>query len=115
FVETTQGSLLDRLGPAPATVRERASAAERLALPSIAPSPLGDLLDRRVTCRNFDSASTLSLELFAAVLYRTWGARTVHDYAPDVQILKKGVPSAGGLHATEAYLLVQHVQGIEPG
>jgi putative peptide maturation dehydrogenase len=32
-----------------------------------------------------------------------------------VQLLKKGVPSAGGLHATEAYVLVQNVEGVAPG
>src|SRR5262249_53935229 len=32
-----------------------------------------------------------------------------------VQLLKKGAPSAGGLHATEAYLLIQRVDGVAPG
>jgi putative peptide maturation dehydrogenase len=32
-----------------------------------------------------------------------------------VQLLKKGVPSAGGLHAVEAYLLIQRVEGIPAG
>ncbi|MEO7149716.1 MAG: putative peptide maturation dehydrogenase, partial [Rhodanobacteraceae bacterium] len=30
-------------------------------------------------------------------------------------LLKKSSPSAGGLHATEAYLLAQRVEGIAPG
>src|SRR5262249_34314533 len=74
-----------------------------------------ELLGRRVTCRNFDRTRALTREQFATVLQRTWGARAVQDFAPDVPLLKKGVPSAGGLHATEAYLLVQHVDGIAPG
>jgi putative peptide maturation dehydrogenase len=49
------------------------------------------------------------------VLYRAFGARALVDHAPGVQLLKKGVPSAGGLHPTEAYLLVQRVAGVEPG
>jgi putative peptide maturation dehydrogenase len=68
-----------------------------------------------VTCRNFDTTRALSLDDFAAVLYRAFGARAIDDYAPGVQLLKKGVPSAGGLHPTEAYLLVQRVDGIAPG
>jgi len=39
----------------------------------------------------------------------------VDEYAPGVHLLKKGVPSAGGLHPTEAYLLVQRVDGVAPG
>ena len=84
-------------------------------LPAAKPTPLDTLLDGRVTCRNFDAARALSLDDFAAVLYRAFGARAVDDYAPGVQLLKKGVPSAGGLHPTEAYLLVQRVDGIAPG
>jgi putative peptide maturation dehydrogenase len=88
--------------------------ASRLPLEKPSPSPLDALTDRRVTCRNFDPAP-LSFDAFSAVLYRAFGARAVSDYAPGVQLLKKGVPSAGGLHATEAYLLVQRVEGVPPG
>jgi putative peptide maturation dehydrogenase len=49
------------------------------------------------------------------VLHRAYGARAVFDYAPGVALLKKGVPSAGGLHPTEAYLLARNVEGIAPG
>ena len=48
-------------------------------------------------------------------MYRAFGARVLSDYAPGVQLMKKGVPSAGGLHATEAYALVQNVEGVMPG
>ena len=51
---------------------------------------------------------------FAAVLYRAFGARAVDDYAPGVQLLKKGVPSAGGLHPTEAYLLSSASKASRP-
>ena len=115
FAETAEGSLLDHLGAAPPCVRERVPANARLALPVAAPTPLDTLLDRRVTCRNFDGGRLLDLESFSAVLYRSFGARAVHDYAEGLQLLKKGVPSAGGLHPTEAYLLVQRVQGVPTG
>ena len=109
------GELLRQLGPAPPPVRERAREDARRALPAAERTPLDGLLDGRVTCRNFDPSRALPLDLFAAVLYRAYGARAVHDHAPGVQLLKKGVPSAGGLHPTEAYLLIQHVDGIAPG
>jgi putative peptide maturation dehydrogenase len=115
FTDLYGGDLLKELGPAPPPVRERAQAHERIALPAAAPTPLDALLDGRVTCRNFDPARSLPAAQFAAVLYRAFGARVVDDYAPGVQLLKKGVPSAGGLHPTEAYLLIQRVDGIAPG
>jgi putative peptide maturation dehydrogenase len=115
FNETDGGDLLMRLGPPEPVVREHAVPSSRLRLPVAPGSPLEDLLSARVTCRNFDLSQMLTLEQFSTVLYRAWGARTVHDYAPGVPLLKKGVPSAGGLHTTEAYLLVQRVDGIAPG
>jgi putative peptide maturation dehydrogenase len=115
FAEITTGTLLDRLGPAPPVVHERTDAGSRLRLPTANPTPLDTLLDRRVTCRNYDATRALTQAQFAAVLYRAYGARAVDDFAPGVKLLKKGVPSAGGLHATEAYLLVQRVEGVEPG
>jgi putative peptide maturation dehydrogenase len=109
------GELLKQLGPAPPVVRERSSARERLPLPAAEPTPLDALLDGRVTCRNFDGTRSLSSTQFASVLYRAFGARAVDEHAPGVQILKKGVPSAGGLHPTAAYLLIQRVDGIPMG
>jgi putative peptide maturation dehydrogenase len=114
FSEASPQTFLERLGPALPVVPERASAASRLSLEEPSPSPLDALMDRRVTCRNYDPAP-LSSDAFSAVLYRAFGARAVSDYAPGVQLLKKGVPSAGGLHATEAYLLVQWVEGVPAG
>ena len=115
FAEITGRSLLAHLGPPPAPVRERTDAASRRRLPGAKPTTLDALLDRRVTCRNFDASAALSFADFSAVLYRAYGARAVHDFAPEVPLLKKGVPSAGGLHATEAYLLVRRVDGVDPG
>jgi putative peptide maturation dehydrogenase len=115
FTELSEGSLLDQLGPAPAPVRERAAAPQRQALARAESSALDTLLTQRVTCRNFDASHALTFAQFSTVLYRAFGSRAVHDYAPGVQLLKKGVPSAGGLHATEAYLLVQRVDGVVAG
>jgi putative peptide maturation dehydrogenase len=115
FAEQMEGDLFEHLGPAPPPVRERAPASDRIGLAKPAPTPLDALLDGRVTCRNFAADRALPREAFAAVLHRAYGARAVFDYAPGVALLKKGVPSAGGLHPTEAYLLVRNVEGIAPG
>src|SRR5262249_55243626 len=95
IADTDGGDLLSRLGTPEPVVRERAVAVSRRVLPPAPPSALEDLLSHRVTCRNFDAARALTLQQFSTVLYRAWGARTVHDFAPNVPLLKKGVPSAG--------------------
>lgn len=114
FSGTGPRTFLERLGPAPGAVVERVAAATRLPLEKPPCSSLDAVVDRRVTCRNYD-AGPLAHDVFSAVLYRTFGARAVSDYVPGVQLLKKGVPSAGGLHATEAYLLARNVEGVAPG
>lgn len=114
FSEASPQTFLERLGPALPVVPERAPSSSRRSLEKPPPSLLDTLMDRRVTCRNYDPAP-LSFDAFSAVLYRAFGARAVSDYAPGVQLLKKSVPSAGGLHATEAYLLVQRVEGVPVG
>ena len=113
--EVVEGDTLARLGPAPTHLLERCAVSERLPLELAATSPLDQLLVGRVTCRNFDRERSLTLEQFSTVMHRAWGAHAVDQYAPGVTLLKKGVPSAGGLHPTEAYLLVQRVEGLDPG
>ena len=115
FAEQTERSVLDHLGPPPPAMRERAAADQRQALPTAEPTPFDALLLKRVTCRNYDRSRELALADFSSVLFRTFGARAVVETAPGVRLLKKGVPSAGGLHPTEAYLLVQRVEGVAPG
>ncbi len=115
FDAQVEGNVLDHLGPPPPVVREHVPADRRQVLPQTETSAFDQLLLRRVTCRNYDRSRRLALAEFSAVLYRTFGARAVVDMAPGVRLLKKGVPSAGGLHPTEAYLLVQRVEGVEPG
>jgi len=115
FTEIGAGDLLERLGPPPPPARERVPVEQRQRLAPARPTALDALLDRRVTCRNYDATRALSQDAFASILYRVFGARAVDDFAPGVKLLKKGVPSAGGLHPTEAYLLVQNVEGIEAG
>jgi len=112
---TLGGEFVDWLGTPPPPVRERAEADARRPLPKAAPSPLQELLHRRTTCREFDASRSLGLTEFSALLFRVYGARTVEEPAPGITLLKKGVPSAGGLHPTEAYLLARRVESVEPG
>ncbi len=80
-----------------------------------AAQPLDALMSQRVTCRNFDSARPLEQALFSKVLERVFAAQGHIRQDGGVEFLKKHTPSGGSLHATEAYLLVQRVEGIAPG
>ncbi|RDZ26781.1 putative peptide maturation dehydrogenase [Lysobacter silvisoli] len=112
---TTVSGLRDKLGAPPPPVRERVPAAQRIALPEIEPADLDALLARRATCRNFDRERALPYRLFAQMLQRTFAAQAQLRVDEDAVFLKKHSPSAGGLHPTEAYLIVQRVEGLAPG
>lgn len=112
--EDTLPPMLQRLGPPPPPVQARVEADQRVPLPSSPSSPLDQLLARRVTCRNFDSARPLPLPVLATLLQQVHGARAGAEVT-GVPLLKKAVPSAGGLHPVEAYLLVRRVDGLAPG
>ena len=114
FAKEAEQSFLERLGPPEPPVRERVESTRRIALGKPAESALETLIRQRVTCRNWDTKRMLSAEDLAGVLYRTFAARAVSD-APGIAVMKRAVPSAGGLHPTEAYLLVQNVEGMTPG
>ena len=69
----------------------------------------------RACCRNFDPDAVLSLDALAQMLHRTWGATGTRELAPGAVAVRKSSPAGGGLHAIEAYLLVQRVEGLAPG
>lgn len=109
----TARELRQQLGVPPPAVQERTGPYQ--ALPAVETTEYDRLLERRTTCRNFDAERSISSELLAQLLQRTVKAQAVVQVDADTQFLKKHVPSGGGLHATETYLLVQRVQGLEPG
>ena len=106
-------SLLDRLGEPPPAVRVRGDASLPL-LPAQGSPLLAELATQRVTGRNFDSARLLPQSLFSRVLHSSHAAQGTSEVS-GVRVLKKNTPSAGGLHPVEAFLLVQHVEGLRPG
>ena len=114
FARETDSSLLDQLGAPEPVVRERRDVDARIGLERPGESALETLVHARVTCRNYARGRSLPRAAFAHTLYRTFGARSVSDL-PGITVMKRAVPSAGGLHSTEAYLLVQDVEGIVPG
>jgi putative peptide maturation dehydrogenase len=112
---TTASDIRNKLGAPPRECRERVSAAERVMLPRGRPDGFESLLARRASCRNFDAQRKLPGEMFARMLQRVFSAQAQVRVGPDTVFLKKTSPSSGGLHPTEAYLIVQNVEGVAPG
>ncbi|GAB3344612.1 putative peptide maturation dehydrogenase [Lysobacter tyrosinilyticus] len=103
------------LGAPPVEAARRAEVTMQLKLPRAVANDFDQLLARRATCRNFDAARALSFELLAQLLQRVFAAQAQVQVTEDTVILKKNVPSGGGLHPMECYLIVQHVEGVAPG
>lgn len=109
----TAAGMREVLGPPPSTAP--AHSGPGFVLPEPAHDGFDELLARRATCRNFDDARALPLALFSTMLGRVFGARARVRVGADLVFEKKNHPSGGGLHPMEAYLIVQHVEGLAPG
>ncbi|MCB5177926.1 putative peptide maturation dehydrogenase [Streptomyces antimicrobicus] len=112
---TTAADLRRKLGPPPTHAPERGGAPDRVPLPRIEGNAFDALLARRATCRNFDGTRPLPLATCAHMLQRVFAAQALVRVDEDTVFLKKHTPSGGGLHPTEAYLIVQNVDGLAPG
>ena len=111
----TAAEMREVLGPPPPEADAVGDAGSRIPLARVAGNDFDALLARRATCRNFDPARKLPQELFAQLLQRVFAAQAEVRVGDDTAFLKKNSPSGGGLHPTEAYLVVQHVEGLAPG
>jgi SagB-type dehydrogenase family enzyme len=84
----------------------------------VAPEKLGvgdmalkEVIQRRKSHRRFKEES-LTQEELSFLLWATQGVRKV---AGEGAVVKRTVPSAGGRHPFETYLLVNRVEGVDPG
>ena len=107
--------LIAASGLPPPHYRLREDARERVTLEQPQAVGLDALMRRRTTCRNFDPDVALSARDLAVVLHRAFGEQGREEIEPGAVALKKNHPSGGGLHPLEAYLLVQHVDGVDAG
>jgi putative peptide maturation dehydrogenase len=111
----SSAQMVEAFGAAPEPDFRRAPEAATLPLAPPRRSGFDTLLEARRTCRNFDPAAVLSAADFATMLRRVWGAFGTRELAPGAVAVKKNSPAGGGLHAVEAYVLVQRVEGVAPG
>lgn len=109
----TAQDLVRSYGPPPPEAPPRQVGA--VALPRDDEDPMQPLLQSRVTCRNYAPDRALPLPLLARLLQQVLMAQSLVETEPGVRFLKKNVPSAGGLHPLEAFLVVRNVEALQPG
>lgn len=112
---TSLAQMIEQVGPPPPAVPELEHAAPLIVLPAARPGGLQGLASQRRTVRNFDRSQALPLAVLADVLAASLAVHGEEEAAPGAIVFKKNVPSGGALHPVEAYLLVQHVDGLAPG
>ncbi|UVK98516.1 SagB/ThcOx family dehydrogenase [Pseudomonas sp. B21-048] len=108
--------------PAPHARLTERHAGELIALPKPACPPegaLANVLVSRKTCRTFTDAA-VSLKDVSTLLYLSLGYLHERDNDIDETIVeglgaRRSSPSGGGLNACEGFLLVQNVNGLNPG
>lgn len=71
---------------------------------------LAELVEKRQTLRKY-APTGLSLQEFAFLLWGTQGIKKITDKP----VTFRTIPSAGARHAFETYLMVNRVEGLEPG
>jgi SagB-type dehydrogenase domain len=76
----------------------------------IPPLDLRTAIERRHSVRSYEREA-LSLEELSFLLWCTQGVKSVHGNHATFRT----VPSAGARHAFETYLLINDVEGLEPG
>jgi putative peptide maturation dehydrogenase len=107
--------MVERLGTPPTHFHSRSTREVRVTLPPPQPTAIDSMLRRRATCRNYDLIRNVPLSIFSQMMHRTFGAQAAHAVNAETAIVKRTSPSAGGLHPTEAYLLIQRVENVAPG
>ena len=111
----TAAGMREVLGAPPPEADAVGESGARIALARVAGNDFDALLARRATCRNFDPVRPLPQALFTQLMQRVFAAQAEVRVGEDTAFLKKSSPSGGGLHPIEAYLVVQHVEGLAPG
>jgi SagB-type dehydrogenase family enzyme len=85
-----------------------------VALPEVAESALTTLVRQRRSCRAF-ARRPMAASLLAAVLAAAYGIVESSPLGGGTLMLRRAVPSAGGLYPLELYAVARDVDGVEDG
>ena len=104
--------------PAPALEKLCPQAATRFDLPhpdtlSIGQMPVAEAIKRRKSQRKY-TMEPLSMDELAFLLWAAQGVRETGQHGKTPYLLRT-VPSAGARHPFETYLVVNRVEGLDPG
>jgi SagB-type dehydrogenase family enzyme len=110
------------LETAPNLYYERSGTAIRLPPPdfsSLSEKNFLQVLNERKTSRSFDGSS-INIETLSTLLHTVFGNFHANQddytqYGFQRVGLRKTSPSAGGLHASEAYIVALNIEGLDPG
>jgi SagB-type dehydrogenase family enzyme len=80
--------------------------------PELPGAPLGDVLRRRSSCRQF-AAEPIGAGALGNLLHAAYGVLGTYDLWGE--LCERPVPSGGGLYPLEIYVLVQRVVGLRGG
>ncbi|WP_307829909.1 SagB family peptide dehydrogenase [Antrihabitans stalagmiti] len=75
---------------------------------------LTDVLEDRVSCRDFDDAAPITLDRLGELLFRTVRTKSLRT-AKGVEYLSRPYPSGGAVHELEFYPVVRNVAGLASG
>ena len=112
--DTNEG-LLRQHGMPPPHVRPTDQSRSSVELPRVERDDFDALLDARTTCRNYDIEVHVPLAKFSQLMARVFGARGIGRPADGFDVFKRTSPSGGALHPTECWLIVQRLEGVQPG
>jgi SagB-type dehydrogenase family enzyme len=105
----------------PAFFQEKDAPIVELPIPSmqLESKTLSEVLLNRKTSRSFNGQA-ISLQQLSDLLYSSFGLihgqwQELAEQGLKIAGIRKSMPSSGGLHAEEAYLVVYQVEGLEPG
>ncbi|WP_280447353.1 SagB family peptide dehydrogenase [Nocardia cyriacigeorgica] len=76
---------------------------------------LTDVLEDRVSCRDYDEAAPMTVDQLGELLYRTARTRSVRQVAEGEELLSRPYPSGGSVYELELYPIVRNVAGLKPG
>lgn len=105
-----------KLEPSPSPFWSHPGTLARLPLPPPSQSEDSEFLltlQMRCSTRRFERKSALPLEKISTILHYAFAPQGIAESV--YTVVHKTSPSGGGLHPTEAYLLVRRVEGLQPG